>query len=445
MVHFLMSLLCGRTMLNAQGLACQKDVLTPPEQRQTSKGTINLAIQESNTAFELSRVHTDLRLVHMYRDTERYDEAAGYSDALNKITGKTDGYMDSVHAERENHKADVVVLIIQNPQYCGVAWLGPSKDRMFSVTGWNCATGYYSFAHEIMHNLGCNHDRGTTRACSSTSYNYGYRDPDGQFRSIMGYNCRTGQCDQIKKNGCTRVQRVSNPDITYQGKAIGTATANNAKRINDVRKIVAQYYDSAAGQASLSNKNGGCNAIQTEASCTSSRDGRAGKSFSNSPCQWCCGKACTTNNANKCEPKQWLFLQPNYVGRSKNGVGEDNCNQASLSNKNNGCNAIQTEASCTSSRDGRAGQSFSNSPCQWCCGRACTTNNANKCEPKQWLLLQPNYVGWSKNGIGEDNCNQAPPCIDKYGQCPQWAKYYCTGRWASWMATNCQKSCSACS
>merc|ERR1719161_3270915 len=62
----------------------------------------------------------------------------------------------------------------------------------------------------------------------------------------MGYNCRTGQCDQIKKNGCPRVQRVSNPAITYQGKAMGTATANNAKRINDVRKIVAQYYDSAA-------------------------------------------------------------------------------------------------------------------------------------------------------------------------------------------------------
>jgi len=210
------------------------------------KGTINLAIQESNTAFELSEVHTDLRLVHMYRDTEGFDESAGYSNALNKITGKTDGVMDSVHTEREKYKADVVVLIIQNSQYCGVAWLGPSKDRMFSVTGWNCATGYYSFAHEIMHNLGCNHDRGTSSACSRTASNYGYRDPDGQFRSIMGYNCRTGQCDQIKKSGCTRVQRVSNPNIKYQGKAIGTATANNAKRINDVRTIVAQYYDSAA-------------------------------------------------------------------------------------------------------------------------------------------------------------------------------------------------------
>merc|ERR1712194_507133 len=66
------------------------------------KGTINLAIQESSTAFELSEVHTDLRLVHMYRDTEGFDESAGYSNALNKITGKTDGVMDSVHTERES-------------------------------------------------------------------------------------------------------------------------------------------------------------------------------------------------------------------------------------------------------------------------------------------------------------------------------------------------------
>jgi len=209
------------------------------------KGTINLAIQETNTAFDRSKVLTDLRLVHMYRDTEGFDEAAGYSDALRKITNTNDGVMDSVHAEREKYKADIVVLIIQNRQYCGMAWLGPSKSRMFSVTGWSCATGYYSFGHEIMHNLGCNHDHGTTNACSKTASNYGYRDPAGQFRSIMGYNCRTGQCDQIAKSGCPRVQRVSNPDITYLGKPIGTKTANNAKRINDVRKIVAQYYDSA--------------------------------------------------------------------------------------------------------------------------------------------------------------------------------------------------------
>ena len=80
--------------------------------------TINPAIQETNTAFELSQVHTDLRIVHMHRDTEDFGEAAGYSDTLNKVTNTNDGVMDGVHAEREKYKADVVVLIIHNFQYC---------------------------------------------------------------------------------------------------------------------------------------------------------------------------------------------------------------------------------------------------------------------------------------------------------------------------------------
>ena len=146
------------------------------------KGVISLAIQESNTAFELSKVHTDLRLVHMYRDTEGFDEAAGFKDALDKITKTNDGFLDSVHANREWYKADVVVLIIHKiGGTCGLGWLGPAMSKMFSATGVKCATGYYSFVHEIMHNLGCNHDRGTENACSETASNYGYRDPAGQF------------------------------------------------------------------------------------------------------------------------------------------------------------------------------------------------------------------------------------------------------------------------
>jgi len=355
------------------------------------KGTIKLAIQESNTAFELSQVHTDLRLVHMYRDTEGFDEAAGYSDALNKITGKTDGVMDSVHSEREKYKADVVVLIIQNSQYCGMAWLGPSKDRMFSVTGWNCATGYYSFAHEIMHNLGCNHDRGTSGACSSTSSNYGYRDPAGQFRSIMGYNCRTGQCDQIKKNGCPRVQRVSNPAITYQGKAMGTATANNAKRINDVRKIVAQYYDSAARQSGYFLADGGTS----------------------------CDQACQ---------KKGEMCDANSLKNAAASVAT--------------CKKIIESLGKTPQRGGQYGDD--NAGCTYHPGQT------------GWYQVMRRDGDPGCSVVNRDrsrqrvcSCNkQAPttaPCNDKYSQCPGWANYYCTGRWASWMATNCPKSCSKCS
>ena len=108
-----------------------------------------------------------------------------------------------------------------------------------------------SFAHppstsilRIQSNFGCNHDRGTKNACSSSSYSYGYRDPGASFRSILAYGCKSGQCDDNDGGSCTRVQRFSNTEFQYNGKAIGGTYANNARRINDKRVEVANYYDS---------------------------------------------------------------------------------------------------------------------------------------------------------------------------------------------------------
>jgi hypothetical protein len=93
---------------------------------------------------------------------------------------------------------------------------------------------------------GCNHDRGTSNACTNTNYNYGFRDPAGQFRSILAYSCSTGQCDGNPYGGsCTRVQRFSNnyPNYNlYNSKPIGNASNDNARRINDVALGVSNYY-----------------------------------------------------------------------------------------------------------------------------------------------------------------------------------------------------------
>merc|ERR1712157_13882 len=118
---------------------------------------VELAIQETNTAYTLSGVQTQLRLVHSFRD-ETYVEP-GFSTALNHVTGTSDGYLDYIHNLRD-------------------------------------------------HNMGCEHDKGTSSACSSNAYNYGYRDPQANFRSVMAYNCASGQCDGNAGGGCTRAQRL---------------------------------------------------------------------------------------------------------------------------------------------------------------------------------------------------------------------------------------------
>jgi hypothetical protein len=120
------------------------------------RGLIDLAVAETNVAFEESDVNVMLRLVHAYRDPSYTED--GLSNALKDITFeyKDDASyaaMDDVHAIRADVGADLVAMIIHDPTSCGTAWLGPTKHKMFSVSHWDCATGYFSFGHEIGHNL----------------------------------------------------------------------------------------------------------------------------------------------------------------------------------------------------------------------------------------------------------------------------------------------------
>lgn len=118
------------------------------------RGLIDLAIAETNTAYNLSGVTTQVRLVHAYREPN-YVEAAtdAFVTALQNIQSSSDGVMDDLHEKRDVYGADIVAMIIDGAQYCGMAYLGPGIDLMFSVSSWNCATGYYTFGHEISHNF----------------------------------------------------------------------------------------------------------------------------------------------------------------------------------------------------------------------------------------------------------------------------------------------------
>jgi hypothetical protein len=206
---------------------------------------VNLAISETNTGYQESGVNTQLYLAHAYRHPT-YDESSRGFDGT--LSDARNGVITNVHSNRSTYGADVVAVLIDDSQYCGLAYVGPSKTLMYSVTAWNCATGYYSFGHEIGHNLGLLHDRGTQNSCNDSNYNYGYRDPAGSFRTALAYSCRTGQCDNIQANGCTRINRYSNPNFQYNNKALGTSGEDNARKVNDVRKQVAKYYEHVGGQ-----------------------------------------------------------------------------------------------------------------------------------------------------------------------------------------------------
>lgn len=61
------------------------------------------------------------------------------------ITNKTDGFMDNIHELRNLYGADLVALLVDEADNCGIGWLMGTNDvsdatKGFSVTDHRCIT-----------------------------------------------------------------------------------------------------------------------------------------------------------------------------------------------------------------------------------------------------------------------------------------------------------------
>ena len=186
-------------------------------------GLIKLAVNESNQSYRNSGIDLNLRLVHSYRTN--YRESGNFSTDLARFRNKNDGQMDEVHGKREQYKADICILIVNNSQYCGLAsTIYASAQTAFAAVHYDCATGYYSFAHEIGHLQGARHNPEMDSSNTPYAYGHGYQDPGRRWRTIMAYNC---------PGGCTRINSWSNPAKKNGGKNMGTSSRhNNARALN---------------------------------------------------------------------------------------------------------------------------------------------------------------------------------------------------------------------
>jgi len=92
--------------------------------------------------------------------------------------------------------------------------------------------------------MGLNHDMGAMNQCGSDNYNFAYREPNGDFRTVMAYNCKIGECDNNTATRCPRIQMFSTPLLTHEktGKNVGTEHANNVRVLNENKDIVADYF-----------------------------------------------------------------------------------------------------------------------------------------------------------------------------------------------------------
>ena len=227
-----------------------------PAARSAAGGTasmltlINLAVTETNDSFNNSGVNTQVNLVHTVEVSG--NSSGNFSTDLSRLRNKADGYWDNVHSLRDQHCADQVTLINNGSQYCGIAYLMTTvstsfESSAFAVTARTCATGYYSFGHEIGHNMSARHDWYVDTNTSPYVYNHGFVNVPDRWRTIMAYN------SECSANGvsCTRLKYWSNPNVNYQGDPMGvsgsgTGSANNAQALNNTRVTVANFRDSTA-------------------------------------------------------------------------------------------------------------------------------------------------------------------------------------------------------
>ena len=224
-------------------------ILYTPASRAAMGGTSAIvaelvgAVNNANFALSNSVAMHRFRLVH-YAEVA-YTETGAMGTTLDHLTFTGDGMLDNVHALRNQYRADVVTLLSNDANACGLGWLmGPSLSPTFeafafNVVAWDCANGNLTLAHEIGHNMGLHHDRPNAGSSSPAfPYAYGYT-VNGLARDVMAY-------DTDCPNGCPRRQIYSTPLRFFPGTGVlaGTANEDNTRALNGTSMVVANFRQS---------------------------------------------------------------------------------------------------------------------------------------------------------------------------------------------------------
>ena len=194
---------------------------------------IELAIEETNQSLRASKIdNVTIRLVHTHK-TNYVEDGAEHFDHVWRMVDR-DGFMDDVPMLRDEKKADIVILVVDDGAGCGLATrVAADAEEAYAVVHHECAATSYSIAHEIGHIIGTRHDRSLDQNALPFPHGHGFVSPDLRWRTMMSY--KSG-C-----NGCPRLPIWSTPDKVVEGKPAGDQWHNNAAVIRDHAARVAAF------------------------------------------------------------------------------------------------------------------------------------------------------------------------------------------------------------
>jgi len=198
-------------------------------------GFINQILSETNQGYSQSGIALTI--------TTHCIEQASINDDESSSTLLTNFRNMKGDEETLRGTADAAALIYEDSSGCGRAYLYAYSNQLsLSITKKSCATGYYSFGHEIGHNLGATHN---PEESTNSVFDHGHAHLilptsaaqwDG-YRTILAYNAF---------GHYNRVNYYSNPSVIFP--TTGTATgvvgvSNNAAVLNQNRAAYAALGD----------------------------------------------------------------------------------------------------------------------------------------------------------------------------------------------------------